>query len=221
MRLAFYSGGYPGDNEDLDLEILRLIGKTNPKMTMIPSAYEGCLPYFEEFKESFEKFGVKEFMLFPIDIPFNSKLLNQALDSDFIFLSGGNTYYFLKKLKETGVLRLIRESAKFNNFVLGGMSAGAIIMTPNISTAAIPSFDRDENDVNLKKLNSMNLVNFEFSPHFLNSKDYVEELQVYSQSSENVIYACPDSSGIVVENEKISFIGRTWGFYEGSKFRVV
>ncbi len=220
MRLVFYSGGYPHENEHLDLEVLRLIGKTNPSMTFIPSAFEGSTQYYEEFVESFKRFGVVDFFYFPIDIPFTEKLLIDALDSDFIFLSGGNTYYFLKHLRKTGILRLLRERARSDHFVLGGMSAGAIIMTSNIGTAGIPEFDKDENDVKIKNFNGMGLVPHEFFPHFINSKSYTDCLIEYSKSHDRLVIGSPDSSGVIYEEQKFTMVGRNWGFLNGHKFRL-
>lgn len=226
MKLVFYSGGHCGDNEAIDYEVLRLVGKSDIKITLIPSAYEDSLSYFHDISESFKRISNAEVLLFPIDKPFNSQLLNIALDCDFLYLGGGNTYYFLKKLRETGLLRLFREKAKNDDFVLGGMSAGGILLTPHIRTAGIPEFDKDENEVKIKNFGAMNLTRFEFFPHFLNSKPYIQSLKDYSLYSKYPIFACPDASGIVIEefddeDSKLSFIGRTWGFIQGEKFRVV
>lgn len=219
MKLVLYSGGDIRDNELLDFEILRLTGKHNPSCTMIPSSFEEAHFYFEDFVDSFSEYGVNDFMLFPIDMKFNSKILNKAFSRDVIYLSGGNTFYFLHHLRKTGLLRLLREYVRKGG-VLAGMSAGSILMTSNVDTAGFPSHDCDENEIGIKNFKAMNLVNFEFFPHFLNSSQYIEPLQAYSKTIDRPIYACPDGSGISVEDDKIHFIGRVWCFFNGHKFKV-
>ena len=105
--------------------------------------------------------------------------------------------------------------------VLGGLSAGAIMMTPSIATASFPDFDRDENDVGIRNLNALNLMPFEFFPHYLNSRKYIEELNEHSILSSIPLYACPDGSGIIVENHQLRFVGRTWCFHNGQRFKLI
>lgn len=220
MRLVLYGGGDPRDNRELDLHVLRLVGKRRPSFTFIPSSFEDSHDYFEDFSENFSHFGVSDFLLFPVDKPFSSSQLKKALKRDFVFLSGGNTFYFLRNLKRSGAFRLLQLYGKSGG-VIGGMSAGAIIHTPTIHTASFPESDCDENSVNIKNWNSLGLSNFEFFPHYLNSKAYIESLLDYSLSSRWPIYACPNGSGVVLENDRLQFIGRTWAYFNGERFRLI
>ena len=85
------------------------------------------------------------------------------LASDVIYLSGGNTYYFLHHLRRSGPIPVLREFVARGG-VLAGLSAGAILMTPHIGLAGYPSFDRDENDVGLRNEASLALVDFALPP---------------------------------------------------------
>ena len=67
----------------------------------------------------------------------------------------------VKSLEKTGLLKELKAWVR-NGGVLTGVSAGAIIMTKNIETAAFPSFDCDENEDNVKNLAGLQLVDFEF-----------------------------------------------------------
>lgn len=218
MKLVLYGGGVEEDNAEIDAMALRLTGKKKPRIAYIPScSYESEID-FGNFVKHFNKFfGLTQFIHFPIDIPFDRVLLNEVLNSDLIHLSGGNTYYFLKHLKRSGMLSRLREYV-LKGGVLTGLSAGGIVMTPTITTASFPSFDCDENDENLKNLNSMGLVKFEFFPHYSNSKRYDQELLSYSKKLERPIYASTDTSGIIVEEESIKFFGRNYCFFRGRKF---
>lgn len=216
MKLVFYSGGHEEDNIVLDLKLLNLVGKEDPLVTFIPScSYESEL-YFQDFVEQYHRIGIKRFMLFPVDIPFDDIMLNEVLKSDIIHLGGGNTFYFIKHLKKSGMFQRLKQFVKEGG-ILTGLSAGAIIMSPRIDTASFPSFDCDVNDDNVKNFKAMNLVSFEFFPHYKNSKRYESELLKYSKKRSMPLYACPDGSGIVVDQGDLTFLGKTYCFHQGKK----
>lgn len=219
MKLVFYSGGYEEENELLDEQLSYLLDRRQPKLTYIPSSSYQAESEFRHIVDQFSCVGIKKFLLFPIDIPFDDTFFKEVLTSDVIFLGGGNTYYFLKCLRQK---RLLQELKRFisEGGILAGLSAGAIIMTPNIATAGYPSFDKDDNDVNLKNLNALRLVNFEFFPHYRNSHRYNIELKHQSTLTPNPIYACPDGTGIVIDDEIMTFVGKVTMFYRGEKINL-
>ncbi|MFA6236163.1 MAG: Type 1 glutamine amidotransferase-like domain-containing protein [Bacteriovorax sp.] len=219
MKLVLYSGGDEDENRFLNLRALELTHVKSPKLTLIPSSSYDAEDDFKFFVKEFSEFGVQRFMLFCVDTPYTKTLLQEALKSDLIFLGGGNTFYFLKHLKKSGMF------AHFDKFlkrggVLCGLSAGAIVLTPHVHTASFPHFDRDENPWDMKNLSAMRLVNFEFFPHYKNSKRYDSELLHHSKKSKLPLYACPDGGGIVIEGEQISFCGKSHQFYQGKKLTV-
>lgn len=214
MKLVLYGGGDAEENYTLDENLSYLIERRNPKLTYIPSSSYQSELEFREIIKQYSPFGIKKFMLFPVDIHFDETFLNEILSSDVIYLGGGNTYFFLRTLRQQ---KLIPRLKKFvlDGGVLAGLSAGAILMTPNIETAGYPDFDRDDNDIDLKNLNGMRLVNFEFFPHYRNSPRYYEELIHQSALTLNPIYACPDGAGIIVNGDMVSFVGKVRLFYHG------
>jgi dipeptidase E len=219
MKLIFYSGGHDFENLSIDQNLLELSKNESPQITYIPSCSYLCDQDFKEFVNQYEQFDIHNIINFPIDVPYTEILKAEVLKSDIIHLSGGNTYYFLKYLRKSGMLNELKKFAK-NGGILTGLSAGAIIMTKNIETAGFPSFDKDENDENLKNLKGMGLVNFEFFPHYRNSKRYDREIINYSKAHDSPIYACPDGSGIIVNNNQLTFIGKAFCFNKGKKFII-
>lgn len=217
MRLVLYGGGDAEDNTEVDLQLLDMVQSSNPILTFIPAcSYHGEAD-FMDFVTQYKRFRVKRFLYFPIDTHVDRVMLREVLKSDIIHLSGGNTFYFLTHLKRSGML------AELKNFVekggiLTGLSAGGIVMTPSIDTAGFPSFDRDDNDDNLKNLKSMGLTKFYFFPHYKNSKRYDFELLEYSKKLKHPLYACPDGSAIIVDEDNITFSGKTFCFYQSKKF---
>lgn len=219
MKLVLYSGGTEEENHFLNLKALEMIGVSSPKLTLIPSSSYDAEDDFKFFVQEFSSLGVQKFMHFCVDIPYTKTLLNEVMKSDLIFLGGGNTFYFLKYLKKAGMF------AHFDKFlkrggVLCGLSAGAIVLTPHVHTATFPHFDRDENPWDMKNLSAMRLVNFEFFPHYKNSKRYDAELLHHSKNTKIPLYACADGGGIIVEGDRISFCGKSYQFYQGKKLTI-
>lgn len=218
MKLVMYSGGYFEDNQLLGEEVLRLIEAKKPTITYIPSSFQDSDEEYEYFIEYFSSLGVKYFNIFHVDRSFSRKQLRQVLKADAVYLSGGNTFYFLMQLRNTGVLGALRQYLDRGG-VLVGESAGSIIMTPDIMTASYPDFDADDNDVGLTNLDAMNLVNFDFFPHFdFENQAYIEELTRQSLTLARPIYAVPDGSGIVIEPQRQSFVGPYMAFIKGKSF---
>ncbi|MBC75422.1 MAG: hypothetical protein CME64_05335 [Halobacteriovoraceae bacterium] len=216
MKLALYSGGHDFENIRMDEALLSMVGNKNPKVSFIPSCSYLSHVDFREYVSQYRKHRIKRFIHFPIDTSFSNVVKEEVFNGDIIHLSGGNTYYFLKHLRKAKMLGALKEFVKRGG-VLTGLSAGAIIMTKNINTAGFPSFDRDENEDNVKNLNGMGLVNFEFFPHYKNSARYDKELLKYSKKSRNKIYACPDGAGILLNDGMKTFVGKCYCFFNGEK----
>lgn len=219
MKLVFYSGGHDFENIRLDKHLIDLAQTEFPQITYIPSCSYLCERDFHDFIKQYERFNIHNIINFPVDLPYTEVLKNEVLKSDIIHLAGGNTYYFLKYLRKTKMLGELKRFVQ-NGGILTGLSAGAIIMTKSIETAGFPDFDKDENDEKLRNFKAMGLVDFEFFPHYKNSKRYDVHIINYSKKHNFPIYACPDGSGIVVKNDEISFVGKTYGFIRGKKFII-
>jgi dipeptidase E len=219
MKLVFYSGGDAEENELLDIACLKLIDHTDPVLTFIPSDSIDGEHEFRYFVERFQKFGIKRFLYFPIDVPQDRVFYNEALTSQMIFLGGGNTYYFTKYLRSSGLFKRLKVFVDQGG-VLAGESAGAIVMTPTLKAASYPSFDCDDNEEKMTNLRAMSFVSFEFFPHYRNSERYEKELLKQSRKVSYPIYACADGAGVIRKKQEITFLGKSWCFYQGKKVNL-
>ena len=218
MHIWMYScGGIL--NKSMDLSMISYIKKKNPLLTFVASCYESSQYYYEEFVERFSSYGFRHFELLHLDHNVKKKSLERVLKSDLIYLSGGNTFYFLSSIQKTSFHKLLWTFVRSGG-ILAGNSAGSIIMTPDIMTASYPEDDRDENEVGLDDLTALALVNFEFFPHYDDTSPYIKALTSNSIKSPYVIYAVTDGSGICINGPSIAFFGEVWGFYNGEKFQV-
>jgi dipeptidase E len=219
MKLVFYSG-YDKDNAAIDREVIRIIGKKNPRVVFIPSTSHAHDFEFDYVRETFASYGVKKMALFNIDHPYSTPDAELIFKTaDMIYLSGGNTFYFLKSILRNHLDRLLLEFV-LRGGVLVGLSAGAIVMTPSIATASYPKFDRDENTVGISNFEAMGLVDFEFFPHFTPEPEYSSELQKQSKLIKHPLYGVSDGGGIVVENGRLSFFGDVWAYVDGHMFKI-
>jgi dipeptidase E len=217
MKLVLYSG-YAEANEPLDRAALRLTGKKNPRFLFIPSASHIPEFEYEYVKETYGALGVTRIYLLNLDRPYSISDAERLVKSaDIIYLSGGNTFYFLKSIRRHHFDRLLTKFVQ-DGGVLAGLSAGSIIMTPTIATASYPKFDRDENTVGLRNLDALNLVNFDYFPHYNHEPEYARELKKQSLLIKRPIYGVSDGGGIIVEPDRLSFFGDVWGFTSGKEF---
>ncbi len=216
MKILFYSGGSAKDNFHLNQLAVELTGKKSPKVSLIPSAHFDADVDFKFFIQEFSLHKVSRFQCFTLDTPIKSVFVKELFLSDLIFFGGGNTFYFLKHLRESGLIPEFKNFLK-NGGVLCGLSAGAILMTSHVHTASFPAFDRDDDPYQTKNLKAMGLVDFEFFPHYKNSQRYSKEMLEYSLKNSKPLYAVCDGSGILVLDREIRFIGDVFQFYRGEK----
>jgi len=189
-------------NNALTNRIKELIGNDSFKLGYIPSQTDKERKHFGAAKDFLESLGVKDFLYFDIDQEFDVSKLVPLTTCDGIYLSGGNTFYFLKKIKERKLDFLLKALALKGKLFMG-VSAGAIIMSKSISMAGFI----DENEVQLKELDSLNLVDFEFMPHLQTQKSKTQELLDYSLTQEGSIFTCNDGSGIVIAGGRVDYFG--------------
>lgn len=234
-RLVLYSGGQERRNRlihesllDLALRRGRPAVQDGIRMTYVPFTADGAGPFFRRFVKRYGRFGATDFHCIApddpalaTDGPARRRALAGLDDSDVVYLAGGNTFHFLHHLRRSGLLAAIERFARRGG-VVAGLSAGGILLTPHIGLAAYPEFDRDEDEIGLPRRarKALDLVDFEFFPHFRRSKRYRDALARYSRRSGRALYACRDGSGIVVEGDRFTAHGEVWLFDRGRELRI-
>ena len=202
-RLVLHSDQVSGKTQ-VDEASMRLYASKNPKIAYIPSQTDFDRKYFNEKVEWYKQFGITDLLYFDIDQEYDVRKINELLSCDGIFLSGGNTYYFLNSLKKRKLLSDLRDYVEKGG-VLIGVSAGSIIMSKTIDIAML----HDENTIGLQDYSALGLVTFNFFPHLdHNRKKYLKEIIEYSKTSRSVIYACDDGDGIIVDGNNMQFFGK-------------
>lgn len=129
---------------------------------------------------------------------FSEPLFAEVLKRPFIHLSGGNTFRFLDAIQKRSAGHALKTYAA-NGGMFIGVSAGAMLLTPNIECATLCG---DVNDVGLTNLNALALVPFLFEPHSLKQPENLRNLNL----PYNAYMACDDDA-LVVRNTNILPIG--------------
>ena len=172
------------------------------------------MTYFMRSVRRYSRYGMTEFCCLIADERPSARQIRTALRADVVYLAGGNTFYFLKALRRSGLLSFLKEYAAGGG-ILAGLSAGAHILSPHIGLAGVSGLDPDPNDVGLRDLSALNLAPLEIQPHFHPSRGQLKALREYSSSARYPVFACPDGSGVVVENGVARTIGRGIRIFSG------
>lgn len=118
--------------------------------------------------------------------------IEKVKNSNVLVISGGNTFKLLDNLRKSGLDKAVCDFASKDNFVLGGYSAGALILTPSIEICNLPNYD--ENIIGITNLTGLGIVDFELFPHY--TQDYEEIIQNYEKNSKLQVKTITDDDFI-------------------------
>ncbi len=173
----------------------------------IPSATDSERKYFKEVEDWFGSinFGIK---LEYLEIYDGTEWMSEQLEKyDGLFISGGNTYTLLKGLRDSGMGECIKNIARETEKPIIGVSAGGIVLTPDITSA------RAENEVGLSDFSGLSLVKFGFYPHYNKDAEGDNEIRGYlNKKVTDEVFAATDVSGLITEKDKITPLGEVYRF---------
>lgn len=133
------------------------------RVTFIPTAsiVEEVVFYVDEGKQELENLGLIVDEL-EISTASRDEIENKLKNNDFIYVTGGNTFFLLQELKRTGADKIIISEVQ-NGKVYIGESAGSIITSNNIEY--VKGMDNIEKAPNLQEYSSLGLIDFYPAPH--------------------------------------------------------
>ncbi|MCB2294701.1 peptidase E [Clostridium algoriphilum] len=200
--LVLLSGFTDKDNINLKRKMREMFLEKKYTLSYIPSITDRTLKHFEKTKIKLSEYGNFNFNYFDIDDFCDIDKIEKIFQSEIIYLSGGNTYYFLNNLRKRYLITRIRKYIDNGGYIIG-LCAGAIMMAKDISSAQFYSTDI----VGLSNLSSLALVDFDFMPHWNLNNYYLEDLKKYSNNTGNTVYTCNDGDGIIVMDNELHFYG--------------
>jgi len=173
-------------------------GKT---VTFIPTASlnEEVAFYVGAGKESLEKLGL---VVDELEVSMSTKeeIENKLKSNDYIYVTGGNTFFLLQELKRTGADRFIIEQINLGKKYIGE-SAGSIVLSRNIK------YTKDMDDCtaapNIGSFSSLGVIEFYPVPHHTNFP-FKESVERIISDYGNELDLCPISNkqAIVVSGNK-------------------
>ena len=181
-------------NQNITNQFLQIIDKpvSQIKIIFVPTASrtEEELKYVHESKKELLDLGISEnnIKTLNLDMPVS---FEEVEDFDVIYVCGGNTFYLLKKVRETGFDKVIIEFAKTDKLYFG-VSAGSILVCPNIDIAS----PFDENDVNLTDLTGLNLTDVIVSPHYKDEEKLI--IDDFKKKSQYEVVPLTDEQALLV-----------------------
>ncbi|WP_405172078.1 Type 1 glutamine amidotransferase-like domain-containing protein [Paenibacillus sp. FSL H8-0280] len=192
-------------NDKLDQRIRSLFNSEQPSIGYIPSCSDPERKYFEHTRRYYNQIGIDNIQYFDLDLEYEERTFGSIFECDAIHLSGGNTFYFLSLLQKRNMVGLLRSYVKSGGILIG-VSAGSILTTPTIEIAGYGE-DADENNIDLKDMKALGLVNLEFAPHWDGSEDTLNSLREYTRVNRSAVYACQDGGGVVVDGDSVELYG--------------
>jgi dipeptidase E len=137
--------------------------------------------------------------------------MSQAMKkADAIFIGGGNTFRLLKALYDFDLLHSIRRRVH-EGLPYIGSSAGAIVAGPTIKTT------KDMPVVQPASFDSLGLVSFQISPHYLDSdpnsthmgETQEERINQFLEENDAPVVGLREGTMLLVENDAITLKGTT------------
>jgi dipeptidase E len=184
-------------DSNLREEFLNLFKKKpeNLKVLYIPTAVDGDtdddLSWVDEELEYVFNLGIKKENITEYRMDYELDVTNY----DFIYVMGGNTFYLLKKIKEYGFDKKIKEALD-SGVVYVGSSAGSIIMGITIEVSY------DENVCGLTDFTGLNFIDGAIIPHANRKKEFIlEQAKKYQQ-----IYSIEDKHAVMILDDKVEYL---------------
>ncbi|MBF8224491.1 peptidase E [Halomonas sp. 328] len=182
------------DVADLFVEFVgeKCAGKT---VTFIPTAslVEEVRFYVETGKKALEDLGMIVDEL-EISTASRQEIESKIKKNDYIYITGGNTFFLLQELKRTGADEIIKEQVGLGKIYIGE-SAGAVVMSRNIEY--VKGMDDFASAPDIGSYSSLGMIDFYPVPHHTNFP-FKESVESIITNYNGKINLCPVSNTQVI-----------------------
>jgi dipeptidase E len=175
------------------------------KLAYITTAGNGSndKTYLEVHKGLLKKEGYN-FEELDIDGKNESELRELLKDKDAVYVDGGNTFYLLKAVCESGFDKVIKELIE-KGVVYIGSSAGSYITCPTIEMSTWKKPGEEKERFGVVDLTGMNLVPFLVKAHYVPEQKELLKEKIYQSQYETKILK--DGQAILVEGDDYKLVG--------------
>ncbi|MBO3282798.1 Type 1 glutamine amidotransferase-like domain-containing protein [Paenibacillus sp. FSL M8-0228] len=172
------------------------------KVTFIPTASipEKVKFYVNSGKKALENLGLVVDEIEISTVPLN-EIESKIRENDYIYITGGNTFYLLQELRRTGADKIIADEVNAGKLYIGE-SAGSMILSPNIEYAQL--MDNVQEAPALDSFVALGTIEFYPVPHHTNIlfKKAVENI-IEEYGSQLNLYPISNAEVILVEGDRI------------------
>ncbi|MDE1970935.1 MAG: Type 1 glutamine amidotransferase-like domain-containing protein [Patescibacteria group bacterium] len=175
------------------------------KMAYVTTASKGVtnLSYIERERKFFKDEGYV-YREFDIDGLTEDEVRKMLLGFDIVYVTGGNSFYLLKAIKESKFDFVIKELLE-EGVIYMGASAGSYIACPTIEMAKWKHQDK-YNHYKVEDLHAMNLVPFLVSVHY--APEFDEVLKKGIQNSNLPVKVLTDEQAVLIQGSDVKLIGK-------------
>lgn len=196
--------GYKIETKIIDQEIIKLSAKKNPKLLFIPTASSESEAYIQTVKKYFGKtLGCKVDVLYLLKIKTTKKQLSdQILNTDIIYVGGGDTAKMMRVWRKNGVDKLLLKAHQ-KGIVLSGLSAGAICWF----TAGQSDYKKVKNpEASYARVLALGLIKALLVPHFDLEKERHTDLKVTLKKTNSLAIALDNCCALEVIDDRYRVI---------------
>ena len=173
------------------------------RVTFIPTAsvVEKVVFYVKSGKKALEGMGL---IVDELEVSTSARetIVDKLTKNDYIYVTGGNTFFLLQELKRSGADQIIMEQVKAGKLYIGE-SAGSMVAAPNIEYAG--AMDSVKKAPDLESFDSLHLTDFYTVPHHTNApfKKAVEKIKEQYDSS-LLLYPISNKEAVLVSGDEVS-----------------
>lgn len=175
------------------------IPKSEMKIGYVVTAAKGARhpDFFENVKTEIRKNG------YPIDeYDIEGKTKEEILDffsnKNIIQIEGGNTFYLLRAIRNSGFEEALKEMFEQGKVYIG-ISAGAYVMCPTIEVSNWDESGKDR--FGITEFSALNYVPFFVKAHY--KDEMFEAVNEKEKSLNSSLYRLRDGQGLLIENNSI------------------
>jgi len=215
MKAILCGGGDGKQTQKSYAKFVEFIDKEKPVL-YIPVAFDGNpkFPYpacETWFRGEMAPFGITNIYM---ETDMNKLTRESIMQYGGIFIGGGNTFRLLQLLKESTAFEAIQEFLTKTDLPVMGGSAGAIILTEDITICEKDMFNIKHDDINTCGLEDYSglgaLKGYDIMVHY-GAKAGEKEMQdkkaeLFAKNYSIDVIALPEEASILVDNGKYSVI---------------
>lgn len=113
-----------------------------------------------------------------------------------VLLVTGGTCKLIENLRKTGLVNSVKSFLTKKDYIYGGFSAGAMLLTPSFKLASLEPFASENNAIGITDFTALNQIDFELFPHY--NESFKALLEIYRATTENSVIPLSEDDYMVL-----------------------